>query len=268
VQLVPIGRFSQLTRLSVKALRLYDEMKLLEPAQVDEDSGWRYYALAQANRAEAIRLLRGIDMPLEEIRGLLDATDPAAVTSRLQAYRSRVEQSLAETRRALVLLQRLIDSKEGVMPYDIKVKEVPPQDVLCIAVPTTLATIGATIGECYAEIMRYMGERGYQMAGPPYSSCPDGIDEERETTVECCMPVQPGAEPQGRIELRRVTAGPAVWTVHRGPYDQIGPAYAALFGWMEEHGHQAAGPAREIYLNDPGETAPEDLETEIDWPIR
>jgi DNA-binding transcriptional MerR regulator len=39
--LVPIGRFSQATRLSPRALRLYDERGLLIPARVDADSGYR-----------------------------------------------------------------------------------------------------------------------------------------------------------------------------------------------------------------------------------
>ncbi|MEX1271244.1 MAG: MerR family DNA-binding transcriptional regulator, partial [Acidimicrobiia bacterium] len=50
--LVPIGRFSRMSRLSIKALRLYDEQGLLRPARVDPSSGYRYYRLAQAKRAE------------------------------------------------------------------------------------------------------------------------------------------------------------------------------------------------------------------------
>ncbi len=60
--LVPIGRFSAICRLSQKALRLYDEMGLLRPAWVDPDSGYRYYAVAQAVEAERIRLLRSLEV--------------------------------------------------------------------------------------------------------------------------------------------------------------------------------------------------------------
>ena len=69
--LLPIGRFSKATRLSVKALRHYDELGLLRPAFVDPSSGYRYYRPAQANQAEAIRILRSLEMPLEEIRAVL-----------------------------------------------------------------------------------------------------------------------------------------------------------------------------------------------------
>ena len=67
MQLIPIGRFSRLTRLSVKALRLYDEMGILPPAHVDGDTGYRYYSWRQVDRATLIGLLdrAGIGPPEE-----------------------------------------------------------------------------------------------------------------------------------------------------------------------------------------------------------
>src|ERR687898_457000 len=70
--LVPIGRFSKICRLSVSSLRYYDELGLLRPALVDPDSSYRYYRLSQVRAAETIRLLRALDMPLEEVRRYLE----------------------------------------------------------------------------------------------------------------------------------------------------------------------------------------------------
>ena len=52
-----------------------------------------------------------------------------------------------------------------------------------------------------------------------------------------------------------------------GPYEQIAPAYHTLTGWISEHGHEIAGPPREIYLNDPQTVAPEELLTRVEFPI-
>src|SRR6185437_12444132 len=79
MQLMPIGRFSRLTGLGVKALRNYAEVGLLVPAAVDDETGYRFYSPEQVDRAEAIRLLRKLDMPLEEIRSTLAAEDPVAL---------------------------------------------------------------------------------------------------------------------------------------------------------------------------------------------
>jgi DNA-binding transcriptional MerR regulator len=68
--LIPIGRFAQITHLSVKALRLYAKAGLLQPVNVDPESGYRYYLLSQAALAARIRLLRLVEMPLEEIRAV------------------------------------------------------------------------------------------------------------------------------------------------------------------------------------------------------
>jgi effector-binding domain-containing protein len=56
-------------------------------------------------------------------------------------------------------------------------------------------------------------------------------------------------------------------TVHRGPYEEVGPAYHTLSGWIQDNGHQIAGPPREIYRNDPQEVPPEEVLTEVQWPI-
>ncbi len=77
--LVPIGRFSKVARLSVKALRRYDEQGLLRPALVDRDTGYRYYALSQALEAERIRLLRSLELPSRRSAGSSPSPIPRRV---------------------------------------------------------------------------------------------------------------------------------------------------------------------------------------------
>lgn len=113
--LLPIGRFSRLTGLTVKQLRHYDETGLLRPAAVDPDSGYRLYAPDQVARGEAIRRLRGLELPLEEIAALLDADDPAAIRELLVGHQRRTASRAAELRVLMQGLQPLIDGKETVM---------------------------------------------------------------------------------------------------------------------------------------------------------
>jgi DNA-binding transcriptional MerR regulator len=113
--LMPIGRFSRLTGLTVKALRHYDELGLLRPAAVDPETGYRSYSSAQVGRAEWIRTLRLLELPLDDIATIL-ATDDALTLKRLlvdQQRRTRVRQ--AELGWILQRLQPLIDGKEPVM---------------------------------------------------------------------------------------------------------------------------------------------------------
>ena len=77
------GEFSARSRLSPKALRLYQELGLLVPATIDPDTGYRSYELAQLEQAHLIALLRRIALPLAEIKAIL-ALEPAAAAPRSQ----------------------------------------------------------------------------------------------------------------------------------------------------------------------------------------
>jgi DNA-binding transcriptional MerR regulator len=115
VRLMPIGRFSRLTGVGVKALRHYDEVGLLVPAAVDDETGYRFYSADQVDRAEAIRLLRRLDMPLEEIRSTLAAGDPATLRAALVSHQRQIATRDAALRASRVRLQRLIDGRDTIM---------------------------------------------------------------------------------------------------------------------------------------------------------
>jgi DNA-binding transcriptional MerR regulator len=108
-----IGRFARLTGLTVKALRHYDEIGLLRPAAVDADTGYRTYAAEQVERAELIRMLRQLEVPLDEIALLLD--DPERQREVLVAQQRRTAQRQAELTWIRQRLQSLIDEKESAM---------------------------------------------------------------------------------------------------------------------------------------------------------
>ena len=114
-QLMPIGRFSRLTGLTVKALRHYSELGLLRPASIDPDTGYRFYTAAQVLRAEAIRTLRRLEVPLDDISMLLVADDPAEVRRLLVDHQRRTALRSAELKAILQGLQPLIDGKDNVM---------------------------------------------------------------------------------------------------------------------------------------------------------
>ena len=114
-QLMPIGRFSRLTGLTVKALRHYSELGLLRPASIDPDTGYRFYTAAQVLRAEAIRTLRRLEVPLDDISLLLVADDPAEVRRLLVDHQRRTALRSAELKAILQGLQPLIDGKDNVM---------------------------------------------------------------------------------------------------------------------------------------------------------
>ena len=100
MDLMTIGAFARRTRLSAKALRLYDRLGLLTPARVDPDSGYRLYCDDQVERPGPIGLLRRLGMPLAAIADIA-ARPPGYAADAVAAYWPQVE-SVTADRRALV----------------------------------------------------------------------------------------------------------------------------------------------------------------------
>lgn len=266
--LLPIGRFSRMSRLSIKALRLYDEQGLLAPWWVDPESGYRYYRASQARRAEAIRVLRMVDMPLDQIRELLSDEDPESTVKRLAMHRERLTERVAEQERMLRFLERLIERGGTIVPYEIITKQVPDQHVASLTMTTGMATIGEDIAAGFATLMGALTRTANQPAGAPFIIYHDVIDEQTDGDVEICIPVRAGTlAGHDDVDVKAVPGATVAATTHRGPYGEVAPAYHTVTGWIQDHGHQIAGPPREIYLNDPRLVIADDLLTEVQFPL-
>jgi DNA-binding transcriptional MerR regulator len=266
--LLAIGRFSRLCRLSVKALRLYDELGLLEPAQVDSETGYRYYRMEQASTAERIRLMRSLDMPLEQIRSFLQETDPEAVRAILVRQREQMRQQMAELTVALEGLDRMIGAPVS-LAKTIGIKDVAAQTVLGKSVETDSEGESKAIGAAFFDLYRHLFEIGMSPnVDPPFCIVDDLQSEEDRVRFEVCVPISSPA-PAGRgMSVREIPAIRAAYTMHAGPYDGLAAAERALADWMQQKGLEPIGPERAVYVvsvalvKDPCE-----LRTEIQWPI-
>ncbi|MCP4964460.1 MAG: MerR family transcriptional regulator [bacterium] len=267
VNLVPIGRFSKMTRLSVKALRLYDDNGLLRPAHVDPSSGYRYYDIEQASRAELVKTLRAVNMPLDQIQEIVVADNSEIAHKQLLVHRQRLGAQLAAQERTLTYLETLIDQEEGIMSYQVEVIEEPSLQVAATRVTTSKSRIANDIGTGFGAIMKAMGRSGVSAAGSPLIVYHDVIDDEADGDIEICVPIGSKITADASVSARELEGGSMAATVHRGPYDQMPLAYRALTGWIAEHGHEIAGPPREVYLNDPRTVAPDQLLTRVVFPI-
>jgi len=113
--LLPIGRFARLCGLSIGALRHYDELDLLRPAEVDRFTGYRRYRREQLETARAIARLRDLEVPLDEIRLVLAADDPADQRRRVGAHRARIEARINRLQRVLHVLGQLSEGREPLV---------------------------------------------------------------------------------------------------------------------------------------------------------
>ena len=107
--LLPIGDFSRMTYLSVKTLRHYHELGLLDPERIDAATGYRFYNPSQVSVAQVIRRLRDLGMPLEDIRAVLGAPDVPSRNEVIAAHLRRMEHQLKQTQATVSSLRALLE---------------------------------------------------------------------------------------------------------------------------------------------------------------
>ncbi|HEX5591082.1 MAG TPA: helix-turn-helix domain-containing protein [Candidatus Limnocylindrales bacterium] len=127
-ELLAIGRFARLTGLSIGALRHYDELDILRPAEVDRFTGYRRYRRTQLDTARAIARLRDLEVPLDEIRLVLAADDPADQRRRVAEHRSRIEARINRLGRILHVLGQLSAGREPLVSDAASAPTAPELD--------------------------------------------------------------------------------------------------------------------------------------------
>jgi DNA-binding transcriptional MerR regulator len=113
-----IGQLARLSGLTPRALRHYDKLGVLRPAEVSGGNGYRLYDRGQVETARQIRVLRELEVPLDEVRRIVADPDSDDAARRIAAHRARVEARLTELRTAYYFLGKLAGGREieDVMP--------------------------------------------------------------------------------------------------------------------------------------------------------
>lgn len=256
--LLSIGRFARACRLSIKALRIYDELGLLAPARIDA-SGYRYYAREQARDAVVIGLLRSLDVPLAAIKAILAAGDPSALTEGLLTERARIERQLAKAKESLFCVERIL--RDGaLLPYQIAIRDEPAHSLFVLE-KVTQPELHVEAGyELLHQLKEALTAAELDLLPPVMCLLPEPPDDDT-MILQMCSTVP---EPLAKLSL---PASRFAFTVHHGPYEELALAQHAVLAWIQERGLTPIGAMREIYLDDPEHVPAAHVRTEIGVPI-
>ena len=151
-----IGDFARATHLSVKTLRYYHRVGLLEPADVDPDTGYRRYTTDQIPAAQIIRRFRNLDMPVEEVKQVLAAPDIETRNELIAAHLTRLEEGLTRTQDAVSSLRDLLARPSPPELADIGRLRMDATPAAAISEPLDIEDAGpwyqGALGELYATI--------------------------------------------------------------------------------------------------------------------
>lgn len=265
--LLSIGEFSRLTHLSVKALRHYDDVGLLRPAQVDTSTGYRRYATAQVPVAHVIRRFRDLDMPLDQIRAVLQAPDVTSRDRTIISHLERMEHLLEETQATVASLRSLLEGKAPTVP--IEYRSVPVTTAVAIGDRVDWDDAERWLALALAELHEAVDATSGARAGPDAALYSPAFFEHHTGEVVAFVPVAGELPVAGRAVLVEIPAADLAVTVHRGSFGDLDRAYGALGTFVAERVIASPGPIREHYL--PTDAATEDptgTRTEVCWPIR
>ncbi len=268
--LLTIGDFGRLTRLTTKALRIYDEIGLLRPAHVDRSNGYRRYTVEQARPARLIGLLRGADVSLAEIGVLLTDldTDRERATERLARHLGSLE-AQHTSRRFLIRHIHAVIREEDAPVFPIHTRHVPAQRVMSIQRRLRAHETDGFVTETKALFRNHLD--GAQPTGPFTLIFHGIVDHDSDGPLEAILGCPDRVAPDDAIGIRTEAAhDEAFTTITKAQWDY--PAILAAYDAVASSSEATARPGsrlscREVYLREPDDIEDDELICDIAFPL-
>jgi DNA-binding transcriptional MerR regulator len=261
-----IGDFSRMTHLSVITLRHYHEVGLLTPAEIDPQSGYRFYAPGQVQTAQVIRRLRDLGMPLDQIKQVLQAPHTAVRNQVITAHLQQMEAQLALTQSVVASLRSLLGRPQP--PIAVEHRSAGPAHALAICEQVPAADLDAWWEAAFGELDAALAAAAARPAGPRGALYPPAFFELGSGQVIAYIPVSGHVPVTGRAAMLQIPPAELAVTVHRGTLADVDRTYGALGIYVAECEIGVDGPIREHYLVTQFDTDEEsELITEVCWPV-
>jgi DNA-binding transcriptional MerR regulator len=265
---LPIGDFARATHISIKALRHYHQIGLLEPAHVDRGTGYRHYTAEQIPTAQVIRRFRDLEMPLDEIQVVLTAPDMQTRNDRIAAHLDRLERTLARTAAAAESLRDLLREPPRSVTAVIEHRSVQATPAAAISELLDLKDASLWYLGALGELRATLAAQGLTSSEPAGGIFSNDLFAYERGQATIFLPCADTVRPVGRVVSLVIPAVELATTIHAGPDTNIDQAYGALGAHVAKHALAVKGPLREYYLVTAHDTPDEqEWRTEIGWPI-
>ncbi|GIE89025.1 MerR family transcriptional regulator [Actinoplanes regularis] len=268
-ELLSIGEFARRSRLSPRALRLYDGQGILVPAEVDDDTGYRRYRESQLTTARLVMLLRRLDMPLSRVAEVLTVSGSQAADL-VGRYWDEVERRAASQRELARYVQAQFSGDQRVPGFaEPRLRHVAEQTFITEKRHATIGEFAAVTDDSANRLMT-VARRHAVSAGNVVFLYHGEISEDSDGPVEFCLPVDPAAALRAGLTTRAEPAHDEWYlrlTRAQAEYPQILTAYDAVFRRAAERGDRWTGPPREVYLGYFPDAAPDEEICDVALPI-
>jgi DNA-binding transcriptional MerR regulator len=269
-KILTIGEFARRSRLTPKALRIYDRIGLLRPTASDPASGYRRYCVAQVRAGQLIGLLRGAGLSLAEIGLVLGdaAQDTKAAVDRLD--RLLLDLDRRHTGRRLLIRHVQTTLRQGADPmFPIQTRHVPVRRVMSIQRRLHAHETDGFVREAKAAFREHLD--GVEPTGPFtlifHGVVSDDSDGPLEAVLGCPQTVQASDTVGIRTEPEHDEAYTTI-TKAQWAYPAILGAYDAVASSPEVKSRTGSRlSCREVYLAEPGDVEEGELICDVAFPL-
>ncbi|UHA73696.1 MerR family transcriptional regulator [Paenibacillus sp. 481] len=264
-----ISEFSKLSKVSVKALRFYDQMQLLKPAHIDDVTGYRYYAAEQLLELNRILAFKELGFTLQQIVPLLqEQVSLEQIKGMFKVKKAEIQSVLRNEQEKLARLEERLQQLEAEQEINLQhvvLKEVEPQWVASFRSKATIVDIPHLFQQLDSALGKHVSNVQPRLA--LLHGCA-ACDEKME--IEVARPLSREINMHAPFTVQCIPHHPLMATIvqrltHRC---EISTASASLAMWIEKNGYvlTAGEPRRELYFFE-DEHAMEPFMTEIQLAI-
>jgi DNA-binding transcriptional MerR regulator len=209
-------------------LRHYHPTGLLQPAAVDPDTGYRSYTADQLPTAQIIRRFRELQMPLERIRDVLAAPDPATRNALIASHLDALQDSLAQTQSAVASLRNLLDGGPEDQALPVTHKNVEATPAASISDTVEIEGLGLWLRGALGELRATLTAQDVLVAGPAGGIYDDDLFENERGQGTVFIPCVGELHAVGRVRFTLIPAAELATVTHHGTLEGLDLAYGAL----------------------------------------
>lgn len=260
-----IGKFSVMSKTTIKALRYYEKEGLLMPAKIDNITGYRYYESKQLADLSKIISLRQIGVSINDIKAILNGEDMKEV---LIKRKKEIENDMALCNISLSKINYLLEGKN--MEKEIFLKELPAYTVYYKeGVLTDYSEASKFIQDSGTECLKLNPD--IKCVSPDYCfvNYLDKAHKEHDIKIRYAQAVEKAGVESDKIKFMKLNPVTAVCIYHKGAYDELGNSYSAILKYIEDNNYEIIECPRECYIDGIwNKENVEDWLTEIQIPVK
>lgn len=260
-----IGELSSLSKVTVKAIRYYEEEGLLAPTIIDSNTNYRYYDINKLEELKYIVSLRELGLSIKDIKKVISGSDIKEI---LNNQRNLIETQIDNYTKTL--------SKINIFLEDINMSS----EIVLKVVPEYYTYYRDGLIEDFSKITDFVLESGVlckelnpnllcHKDGYCFISYLDNEYKEKNIKIRYQEAVNSLGVEGNDIRFMKLESQRVVSIMHHGSYSNLRESYLKLLKHIEDNHFEIIDSPRECYIDGCWNKENEnEYLTEIQFPIK